>query len=99
MSSAAATQQICRISATPVRVPRVAPLKSALGTSVTGSFGIVEIETEDGLSGLGEISMIWNGDGAALCPMVNEFLGPALIGTSAFAINRAHQIMDDVVQF
>jgi muconate cycloisomerase len=72
MNGVATHQRIRRISAAPLRVPRVAPLKSALGISVTGSFGIVEVETEDNLVGLGEISMIWNGDGAALCPMVNE---------------------------
>jgi muconate cycloisomerase len=99
MNGVATHQRIRRISAAPLRVPRVAPLKSALGISVTGSFGIVEVETEDNLVGLGEISMIWNGDGAALCPMVNELLGPPLIGHSAFAINRAHQIMDEAVQF
>jgi L-alanine-DL-glutamate epimerase-like enolase superfamily enzyme len=99
MKAVKSNRRIRRVSAVPVRVPRVAPLKSALGTSVTGSFGIVEVETEEGLSGLGEISMIWNGGGAALCPMVNELLGPALIGQSAFAIKRAHQIMDETVQF
>jgi L-alanine-DL-glutamate epimerase-like enolase superfamily enzyme len=99
MKAVKSNQRIRRVSAVPVRVPRVAPLKSALGTSVAGSFGIVEVETEEGLSGLGEISMIWNGGGAALCPMVNELLGPALIGQSAFAINRAHQTMGETVQF
>lgn len=92
-------QRIGRVSAIPVRVPRIAPLKSALGVSHDGSFGIVEIETEGGITGLGEISMIWNGGGAALCPTVNEVLGPALIGHVAFDINRAHQIMDEAVQF
>ncbi len=99
MTITASGQTIRRVSALPVHVPRVAPLKSALGTSVTGSFGIVEVETDEGLVGLGEISMIWNGDGAALCPMVTQLLGPVLTGHSAFAINRAHQIMDEAVQF
>jgi muconate cycloisomerase len=83
----------------PVRVPRIAPLKSALGTSVTGSFGIVEVETDGGITGLGEISMIWNGEGETLCPTVNQVLAPALIGHNAFDINRAHQIMGHTVQF
>ena len=99
MKIAASVQTIRRISAVPVRVPRIAPLKSALGTSVAGSFGIVEVETDGGITGLGEISMIWNGDGRALCPTVNEILAPALIGHNAFDINRAHLVMDHAVQF
>ena len=91
--------RIIRVAATPVSVPRIAPLKSALGVSSNGSFGIVEVETDGGIVGLGEISMIWNGDGAALCPMVNQLLGPALIGRSAFDINAAHLLMNKAVQF
>jgi L-alanine-DL-glutamate epimerase-like enolase superfamily enzyme len=91
--------RIVRVTATPVSVPRIAPLKSALGVSSSGSFGIVEVETDGGIVGLGEISMIWNGDGAALCPMVDQLLGPALIGGSAFDINAAHLLMNQAVQF
>jgi muconate cycloisomerase len=91
--------RITRLTATPVNVARIAPLKSALGTSSHGSFGIIEVETDSGITGLGEISMIWNGDGAALCPVVTDILGPALLGLSAFAINAAHQRMDAAVQF
>lgn len=99
MSAADKTLRIRRISAVAVRVPRIAPLRSALGLSSHGSFGIVEVETDGGITGLGEISMIWNGHGKALCPVVNDVLAPALIGHSAFDINRAHQIMDHAVQF
>ena len=97
--SAEPQHRIARVSATAVNVPRIAPFKSALGTSSSGSFGIVEVETAGGIVGLGEISMIWNGDGAALCPMVNDLLGPALVGHSAFDINAAHLRMDESVQF
>ncbi len=72
--------RITRITATPVNVARLAPLKSALGTSSHGSFGIVEVETNSGITGLGEISMIWNGDGAALCPVVNTFWDRPCLG-------------------
>jgi L-alanine-DL-glutamate epimerase-like enolase superfamily enzyme len=99
MMPAVSLHRIRRISALPVRVPRIGPLKSALGTSATGSFGIVEVETDGGITGLGEISMIWNGEGETLCPTVNQVLAPALIGHKAFDINRAHQIMDHAVQF
>jgi muconate cycloisomerase len=43
--------------------------------------------------------MIWNGDGAALCPVINDVLGPALVGLDAFDLNRAHQRMDAAIRF
>ena len=91
--------RVTRITAVPVSVRRVAPFRSALGLSAGASFGIVKVETSAGITGLGEISMIWNGDGAALCPVVENVLAPALIGLDALEINRAHQRMDAAVQF
>ena len=43
--------------------------------------------------------MIWNGDGAALCPLTNDTIAPKLNGLDPFDINRAHQLMDAAVQF
>jgi len=92
-------RRITRVTATPVLVSRVAPFRSALGLSKRSGFGIVRVETDAGLTGIGEISMIWNGDGPAYCPMVNERLGPAVEGLSPLQITRAIQRMDDAVQF
>lgn len=91
--------RVTRVTATPLQVGRRAPFKSALGLSQQGGFGIVKVETDTGLTGLGEISMIWNGDGIALCPVVEELLGPAILGQSPFDITRALQKMDEAVQF
>jgi L-alanine-DL-glutamate epimerase-like enolase superfamily enzyme len=91
--------RIASVTATPVSVRRVYPFRSALGLSTESSFGIVRVATADGITGLGEICMIWNGDGAALCPVVNDLIAPALIGIDAFDINRAHQLMARAVQF
>jgi L-alanine-DL-glutamate epimerase-like enolase superfamily enzyme len=91
--------RITRVRATPVLVSRCAPFKSALGLSKQSGFGIVRVETDAGVTGIGEISMIWNGDGSAYCPMVEELLGPAVEGLSPFQITRAAQRMDEAVQF
>jgi muconate cycloisomerase len=91
--------RITSIAATPISVPRIAPFRSALGLSIESSYGIVQIGTSAGITGVGEISMIWNGDGAALCPVVNDLIAPALMGLDALDINRAHQLMDAAVQF
>jgi L-alanine-DL-glutamate epimerase-like enolase superfamily enzyme len=91
--------RITRVRAAPVLVSRCAPFKSALGLSKQSGFGIVRVETDAGVTGIGEISMIWNGDGSAYCPMVEELLGPAVEGLSPFQITRAAQRMDEAVQF
>jgi L-alanine-DL-glutamate epimerase-like enolase superfamily enzyme len=90
---------ITKITATAIRVRRISPFRSALGLSKDSSFGIVQVEASTGITGVGEIAMIWNGDGASLCPVVNDVLAPVLIGLEAFDINRAHQLMDAAVQF
>jgi L-alanine-DL-glutamate epimerase-like enolase superfamily enzyme len=74
-------------------------MKTSLGLSDGASFGIVRVETDSGITGLGEISMIWNGDGAALCPAVDRIIGPALAGVCVFDLNRAHSLMDAAVKF
>lgn len=87
------------MDAIPVRVGRPAPFKSALGTHGVSEFGVVRVMTDEGIEGLGEISMIWNGDGAAYCPMVSRRLAPAVLGMSPFEISRALAAMDEAVQF
>lgn len=59
----------------------------------------MQVETDAGVTGIGEISMIWNGDGVAYCPLVQELLGPVVEGLSPFAITRAVQRMEEAVQF
>jgi L-alanine-DL-glutamate epimerase-like enolase superfamily enzyme len=95
----ASAGRIVSVQARAVSVGRRAPFTSALGVSRAGGFGIVQVETDARRTGLGEISMIWNGDGPAYCPMVAEILGPALDGLDAFDITRAIQRMDAAVQF
>jgi L-alanine-DL-glutamate epimerase-like enolase superfamily enzyme len=97
--SSSRPRRITRVSATPVLVSRCAPFKSALGLSKQSGFGIVQVETDTGVTGIGEISMIWNGDGPAYCPMVESLLAPAVVGLSPFQITRALQRMDEAVQF
>jgi L-alanine-DL-glutamate epimerase-like enolase superfamily enzyme len=91
--------RISRVDAIPIRVKKAWQSTSALGLRTESTFGIVMIETDTGERGLGEIAMFWNGGGAALCPVVRDQLGPALVGHSPFDINRAIGLMDDAIQF
>lgn len=91
--------RIQRVDAIPVRVQRSSPFKSSLGARTESSVGIVVVETDAGARGVGEISIIWNGGGAALCSTVRELLGPSILGSSPFDINQALAKMDEAVQF
>jgi L-alanine-DL-glutamate epimerase-like enolase superfamily enzyme len=92
--------QITGIEAIPVRLRLAQKMITALGDpgdSVT--FGIVKVSTDAGITGIGEISIFWNGGGAPLCETVRDLFGPALIGSSALDISAAIARMDQAVQF
>ena len=91
--------RIVEIQAVPVSLPRSKPLVAA-GTVTplaSSEFGIVRVLTDEGLVGLGEISMNGGFDGARMCPVVREVLGPALEGHDPREIRAASQRMDTLV--
>lgn len=71
---------ITDVTATPIRVPLVSPLRTALGAARWSEYGIVEVHASTGASGLGELAMIWHGNGAGLCREVTELIRPAILG-------------------
>lgn len=71
---------IDRVTAVPVRVPLRSALVTALGEARFSEYGIVRVYTDDGREGLGEISMIWHGNGSRLCRDVTERIDPAVRG-------------------
>ena len=80
---------ISRVEVIAIRVPRKESVKSGLnaGDPVTASeFGVVRIETQDGLEGLGEISITFPRIGHTLCYAARRLIAPALIGRDALAI-------------
>lgn len=91
--------KVTNVTAIPVSVPWRSPLQSALGVHSTSEYGIVVVDTDSGLRGLGEISLIWHGNGSGLCGAVNDVLGPALVGTDPFEITRFHAIARDRFAF
>jgi L-alanine-DL-glutamate epimerase-like enolase superfamily enzyme len=91
--------QITRVYAVPVRVPTRRPLRSALGAQETCEFAIVAVEADDGTQGIGEISLIWHGNGARLAADVNDLVAPRLVGADPFALTQAMSAVDDVFRF
>jgi muconate cycloisomerase len=87
--------KIRSIEAIPVRAPRTKPMIAAAGPPlVVSDFGIVRIQTDDGLEGLGEISMNSGRTGAMQCDDVNRLIAPLLVGADARDI-RAHVVAMD----
>jgi glucarate dehydratase len=76
--------QIRHVRATPVNLPFVAPYRFAYGSTASLTKTIVEVETEDGLVGLGEGA---DGDTARLI----ETLGDRLIGLDPLDLNACEQ--------
>lgn len=90
--------RIRSIEAIPVRAPRAKPMVAAGGPPLLVSdFGIVRVLTEDGLEGLGEISMNGGRTGAIQCDDVNRLIAPALVGADARDIRGAIVAMDRVL--
>src|SRR4051812_34489513 len=66
----AAVMKITNVQAIPVAIP--APgFRSALGVHRVHEYGIVVVETDAGIEGVGEISMIWDGNGYLQCHFVD----------------------------
>jgi muconate cycloisomerase len=87
--------KIRSIEAIPVRALRTKPMIAASSVPlVVSDFGIVRLRTDDGLEGLGEISMNGGRTGAIQCDDVNRLIAPALIGADARNIRAAIMVMD-----
>lgn len=88
------------VQAIPVCVPRPRGMVSAatFGSRIDAAlFGIVRVRTDDGIEGIGEISMNLGRNGAILCDDVNTLLAPRLVHSSAFDIRGAIAAMNSVL--
>ena len=90
--------KITRIETTPVNVPRKrafgAVTFTALGPADVSEYGIVQVHTDDGVTGLGELASVFARRGALLCHDVDERLAPAVVGLDPMDITRALRAME-----
>jgi muconate cycloisomerase len=91
--------QITQVQAIPVAVPLAFDFKSALGVLRVSEYGVVVIDTDEGVRGLGEISLIWHGNGHPLCRLVDELIAPSLLGLEPFQVTRLHALTQRLVPF
>ena len=85
--------KITAVETTPVRVRRLRAYgtvtRTALGSADISEHGVVQVHTDEGLTGLGELSSVFARRGPLLCRDVDERLGPVLVGRDPLAITGA----------
>lgn len=100
--------KITGIEAFVVAVPARRPHPMAFGGAQLGRYAIVQVHTDEGITGFGEATVLlqWGGDHgrrhgespSTALHIARDVLGPALTGTDPFAIERAHERMDQTVK-
>ena len=89
--------KITHISATPIRVPRPQTFTSSLGRSQETENAIVEIQTDEGITGVGEVCSIWDRKGRGQAEDINDLLAGALSGRDPFRIAEIHALMNSML--
>ncbi|MBV8818555.1 MAG: mandelate racemase/muconate lactonizing enzyme family protein, partial [Acidobacteriaceae bacterium] len=85
--------RIRSVETTPVRVP-IRPefqIRASLGQHIESPFLLVRVHTDEGLTGLGEVSCtpVWSGeDSTTAAHIIRDFLEPALVGEDPRDIER-----------
>ena len=74
--------KITRVEAFPIRAPRSQRLAAAQAVLTHSDFALVVIETDEGITGYGEVSsaLYYYRLGPSHAYDINAYLGPALIG-------------------
>jgi muconate cycloisomerase len=86
--------RITAVEAIPVRAERHVPMVATQGAIAVSEFGVVRVDTDEGLTGWGEISMSWGRVGRALCRDVELTVGPAIAGLDPRDLPRCRRAVD-----
>ncbi len=88
--------KITAIDSTIVNIARSRALATTYGVSSTTNTVVVQIRTDDGVTGIGQTvaPAPWGGDAVEVVKHhIDRYLGPALLGEDPFNIERLHQLM------
>ncbi len=86
--------KITSVTATAVSVPRVQSFLSSLGTHTYTENAVVEVTTDEGISGFGEAASVWERKGRGEADSINDALANVVIGTDPFRINQTVALMN-----
>ena len=94
--------RIERIRTTPVAVPMVPEriISGARGTHSRSPFLVVEVDTDEGLTGLGEVSCtpVWSGeDSTTARHVIDSYIGPAVVGLDPRSPEGAWPAIDGAI--
>ena len=93
--------KITEVRCVPVLVPRRRAyggvVKTALGAAAFSDYTIVFVDTDAGITGLGEVDSVFKRRGALLRHDLEKGLVPAVIGEDPFRISRLVRKMDDAL--
>lgn len=89
--------KITHIEAIPLRVARPSVFKSSLGINQVSENAVVEIHTNEGITGSGEACSIWDRQGSGESDYINDLLAAALIGKDPFRINEITALMNQLL--
>lgn len=70
---------------------------TALGPADISEYALVFVDSDEGITGIGEISSVFSRRGRLLARDVDEVLAPRLIGLDPFDITRVVAAMDEVL--
>ncbi len=87
--------KISRITATTLEMPRLQHFTSSLGVARSSENAIVEVETDVGITGLGEASTIWDRKGRGASDDINHLLAELLVGQDPRNIRSLSRLMDE----
>ena len=85
--------KITQVQAIPLRVPRPNAFKSSLGTHLVSENAVVEIHTDEGITGIGEACSVWDRKGIGESDDINGLLADALLGKDPFQISDITALM------
>jgi muconate cycloisomerase len=89
--------KITRVEAIPVSIPSRRTL-TALGVHPSFEYGVVRVETDEGITGIGDITMLWDGLGPIQCHYVNDWFGPRLLGEDPLAMHRCLAKLETLIE-
>ena len=93
--------KITEVRCVPVLVPRRRAyggvVKTALGAAAFSDYTIVFVDTDAGITGLGEVDSVFKRRGALLRHDLEKALVPAVIGEDPFRISWLVKKMDDAL--
>jgi L-alanine-DL-glutamate epimerase-like enolase superfamily enzyme len=86
--------KVTSVTAIAVSIPRLKPFKSSLGIHTYSENAVVEITTDEGITGFGEAASVWDRKGRGEADFINDALADVVVGTNPFRINETVALMN-----